>query len=136
MGLISRVSSRTYRKPEMSSSSTNSNNHSILSSKSKNFSTRPLLIEPSSPGFIKHKIEILENFNELGSGSCSSTHLAIHRETNTNLAVKLSDHSRSADLRFKEEVKILKYIKQQLSTIATGDNQKSRILSNGLVEFR
>merc|ERR1712168_993258 len=132
MGLISRVSSRTYRKPEMSSSSTNSSHHQNLCAKSS--STRSLLIEPSSPGFIKNRIEILENCNELGSGSCSSTHLAVHRETNTNLAVKLSDHSSRADLRFKEEVKILKYIKQQLSR--AGDNQKSRIISNSLVEFK
>jgi len=83
----------------------------------------------------QNEIEIIENANELGSGSCSSTHLAFHKESNTKLAVKLSDHSRKVDLRFNEEVKILKYIRTQLGK--TGINGKlAHKVSNSLVEFK
>lgn len=108
-------------------------------STSSSFSTSrvpngPLLIEPGMKN-AQNEIEIIENANELGSGSCSSTHLAFHKESNTKLAVKLSDHSRKVDLRFNEEVKILKYIRTQLGK--TGINGKvAHKVSSSLVEFK
>merc|ERR1712226_212838 len=98
--------------------------------------TNPLLIEPGMPRCSKTDIEILENVDELGSGSCSSTHLAYHRATDTNLAVKLSDHSTSVDLRFNEEVKILKYIRKQLGKDSGKNGKWVHKVSNSLVEFR
>jgi len=85
---------------------------------------------------IKEGIQIIENVNELGSGSCSSTHLAYHRESNTKLAVKLSDHSSSIDLRFKEEVKILKYIRTQLRFMSNRNKRKAKQINDNLAEFK
>jgi len=97
----------------------------------------PLLIEPGMSRCIQNEIQIIENANELGSGSCSSTHLAFHKESNTKLAVKLSDRGAGpkVDLRFNDEVKILKYIRMQLGK--TGINGKlAHKVSNSLVEFK
>ena len=59
----------------------------------------------------------LDHVNSLGSGSSSSTHMARNRLTNKPLAVKLSDHSQSVDLRFREEVKILTHIRSILTKL-------------------